>query len=87
VGAPDGESGNFQSRANTLSLHGCITYGGASHRPPIEEEEEEEGEEGEGEGGGEGGGGGGGGGGEGRCLNCRFYVDHNGTIFMNIGSI
>jgi hypothetical protein len=42
VGAPGGASGNFQSRASTISQHGCSTYGGDSHRGPIKEEEEEE---------------------------------------------
>jgi hypothetical protein len=51
VGALGGASGNFQSRASTISLQDCGTSGGASHRSPIEEEEQEE--EGEEEGGGE----------------------------------
>jgi hypothetical protein len=42
VGTAGGTSGNFQSRARTISLHGCSTSGGTSHRGPIEEEEEEE---------------------------------------------
>jgi hypothetical protein len=41
VGMPGGGSGNFQSWARTISLHGCSTSGGTSHRGPIEEEEEE----------------------------------------------
>jgi hypothetical protein len=47
---PGGGSGNFQSRVHTISLHGCSTSGGTSHRGPIEEEEEEEEREGGGEG-------------------------------------
>jgi hypothetical protein len=39
VGAPGGAIGYFQSRASTISQHGCSTYGGASHRGPTEEEE------------------------------------------------
>jgi hypothetical protein len=42
VGAPGVASGNFQSRARTISLHGCSTSGGISNLGPIEEEEEEE---------------------------------------------
>jgi hypothetical protein len=37
VGAP-GASGNFQSRARTISLHDCSTSGRTSHRGPMEEE-------------------------------------------------
>jgi hypothetical protein len=43
VGKPGVASGNFQSRASTLNLHGCSTSEDTSHRGPIEEEEEEEG--------------------------------------------
>jgi hypothetical protein len=42
VGAPAGASGNFQSRVGTISLQGCGTSGGISHRGRTEEEEEEE---------------------------------------------
>jgi hypothetical protein len=42
VGRPGGGSRNFQSRARTISLHGCSTSGGTSHRGPIGEGEEEE---------------------------------------------
>jgi hypothetical protein len=36
VGAPSGASGNFQSRARTISLNDCSTSGGTSHRGPME---------------------------------------------------
>jgi hypothetical protein len=42
LGTSGGTSGNFQIRARTISLHGCSTSGGTSHRGPVEEEEEEE---------------------------------------------
>jgi hypothetical protein len=52
VGAPGGASGNFQSRARKISLNGCSTSRGNSHRGSMKEEEEEgEGEGGGGEGG------------------------------------
>jgi hypothetical protein len=37
-GAPGGASGNFQSRASTISLHGCGTPRGTSHHGPMEGE-------------------------------------------------
>jgi hypothetical protein len=42
VGTPGGGSGNFQSWARTISLHGWSTSGATSDGGPIEEEEEEE---------------------------------------------
>jgi hypothetical protein len=39
---PGGTSGNIQSWACTISLHGYSTSRGTSHWGPVEEEEEEE---------------------------------------------
>jgi hypothetical protein len=39
MGTPGGTSGNYQRRARSISLYGCSTSGGTSHRGPVVEEE------------------------------------------------